>query len=305
MRAINVLTILLFIVLSSYHQLVEGIVEVDESTATTNPEGTTSESSTSGTSDAATTTEESVESIQRQNRKESIATTSSTSEESLKSSIKSTVTSNKKTNDVDDTQFDAIQLNSRNFGKHISDGNIWLIEFYSPQCIHCVEFASSYSDIAKYYNSQSISGKSNPKAKKQKKKQRYIKVGKVNGAIERALVSRFAINAFPCFFLIDGFRVYKYGGLRSKKSLMAFAEGGYKKDATVSFIESPMGPLGIFQGTLMSTGHIFLDIFQWSQDTFGLSPLIVGMILFGAMFMGFFFLIVSLALIIPEKPKRA
>ena len=127
----------------------------------------------------------------------------------------------------------------------------------------------------------------------------------MNGEIERALVSRFAINAYPCFFLIDGFRVYKYGGLRLKKNLMAFAEGGYKKDATVSFIESPMGPLGIFQGTLMSTGHIFLDIFQWSQDNLGLSPLIVGMILFGAMFMGCFFMIVSLALIIPEKPKRA
>lgn len=302
MRTIYTLIIFLFIALSSYRIVVEGVAEVDEAATKTDTED--SATSDESFADALTPTEESTESVPRKYRKTHKTKPLSVTETSSTSSIKSSVTSSTTTKDLsDNTHLDVISLNSRNFGKHISDGSVWLVEFYSPHCSHCVEFEALYSDIARYYHSQSISGTT--KSKQSKKKQRSIKVGKVNGEIERALVSRFAIDSYPCFFLIDGFRVYKYGGLRLKKNLMAFAEGGYKKDASVPFIESPMGPLGIFQGTLMTAGHIFLDIFQWSQKTFGLSPLIVGMILFGAMFMGCFFLIVSLALIIPEKPKRA
>jgi thiol-disulfide isomerase/thioredoxin len=278
---------------------VESAVEADEvgTTAKTEETASTTTTETTSTSD---NVDGSIEDAPRKPRKVSMKGNSAdASEESSKSSTKST--DSKTSPAFDETQLEPVQLNSRNFGQHISDGNIWLIEFYSPHCSHCVEFASSYADIARYYHSQSIRDSS----KKKTRKPRFIQVGKVNGEVERALVSRFSINAYPCFFLIDGFRVYKYDGLRLKKNLMAYVEGGYKKDATVPFIESPMGPLGIFQGTLMSTGHVFLDIFQWSQDTLGLSPLLVGMILFGVMFMGCFFIIVSLAMIIPEKPKRA
>ena len=240
MRTIYILVSLLFTALSSYRLVVEGVPEVDELSTTTITEETASDSALdSSTSTTATTTSDdsatAEESIEREQRKYHKA---STAEESSISSTKSTVSRTSK--DLDDSTFEAIQLNSRNFGKHISDGNIWLIEFYSPHCSHCVEFASSYADVAKYYHSQSVSGTTNTNSKKQKKKIRHIKVAKVNGEIERALVSRFSINAYPCFFLIDGFDVYKYEGLRLKKNLMAFAEGGYKIDITVSFFESPI-----------------------------------------------------------------
>jgi thiol-disulfide isomerase/thioredoxin len=193
----------------------------------------------------------------------------------------------------DETYLEVIQLTSRNFSKHISDGSIWLIEFYSPKCGYCVEFAPTYADIARHYHSKTGN-----------KKQRSIKVGKVNGEIEVALISRFAIDGYPSFFIVDGWSVYKFEDARYKKQLMAFADGGYKKNVSIPFYSSPMGPLGMFQGVLMFVGHTLSDVFEWAQHTFGLSPLLVGMILFGSMFMGCFFLIVMIALVIPERPKR-
>lgn len=189
-----------------------------------------------------------------------------------------------------------VVLTSRNFSQHIAmqfgrSNTIWLLEFYSPNCIHCVEFAQQYSEIARYYHA---SPNRRPR----------IRVAKVNGEQERALASRFGIFAFPSFFIIDGWSVYRFEEARSKKRLMEFVEGGYKKTTSIPFYSSPMGPLGQFQGGLLSFGHVAVDLFEWAQLSFGLSPLFVGMIFFGSMFMGCFFLIVMMALIIPERPKR-
>ena len=195
-----------------------------------------------------------------------------------------------------ESYLDVIELTSRNFSQHVSNfgsNSVWLIEFYSPNCVHCVEFASQYAEIGMYYHRHS------PKSRR-----RSIRVAKINGEQERALASRFGIYGFPSFFIIDGWSVYKFEEPRSKKRLMAFTEGGYKKTVSIPFYSSPMGPLGQFQGGLMYFGHILFDLFEWAQITFHLSPLIVGMIIFGSMFMGCFVVIVMLALVIPERPKR-
>ena len=182
-----------------------------------------------------------------------------------------------------------IQLNSRNFDKHLSDGNVWLIEFYSPNCIHCVEFAPTYMDIARQYHGSDAN---------------KIKVGKVNGEVERALVSRFAIYAFPSFYIVDGWSVYHFQQPRVRNLLTNYAEGGYKQTDSIPFYSSPMGPLGLMQGMLMSTGHTLSDVFGWTQQSFGLSPLVLGTIVFGSMFLGCFFIIVFLALVIPPRTKQ-
>ena len=38
----------------------------------------------------------------------------------------------------------SIQLTSRNFDSSISDGNVWLVEFYASWCGHCKRFAPTY-----------------------------------------------------------------------------------------------------------------------------------------------------------------
>jgi thiol-disulfide isomerase/thioredoxin len=191
-----------------------------------------------------------------------------------------------------ENELDVIQLTSRNFSRTLSShrDKVWLIEFYSPQCVHCVEFAPTYNDMARIYHGDDT---------------KYnIQVAKVNGEVERALTSRFGIYAYPSFFLVDGFSVYQFDQPRMRNMLMAFAEGGYKKTAPIPFYSSPMGPMGLAQGLLIFCGLLMHDLFQWTQSAFGLSPLLVCMMLFGSIFLGCFFCIVILALAIPPRVKR-
>jgi thiol-disulfide isomerase/thioredoxin len=180
-------------------------------------------------------------------------------------------------------------LTTRNFGEHVGDGNVWLVEFYSPHCIHCTQFAPTYDEIADEFHSSTS---------------HTVKVGKVDGNMEKALASRFNIYGYPSFFIIDGYKVYPFEQPRSKQNMMQFAEGGYKKIEPLPFYSSPMGPIGILQGSLINFGVKALDVFAWSQTRFGLSPLFAASVLFGAMFMGIFLLIVFLAIAIPPKLKE-
>lgn len=63
---------------------------------------------------------------------------------------------------------------------------------------------------------------------------RKVMVGKVDGAGDRALASRFNIRGFPSFFLIDGWTVREYTGSRSQDALVEFATETYE-DYEVSF----------------------------------------------------------------------
>jgi thiol-disulfide isomerase/thioredoxin len=186
---------------------------------------------------------------------------------------------------------EVIQLDSRNFGKHLSDGNVWLIEFYSPSCGHCVEFAPAYAEIARHYHA--------PENKSKK-----VRVGKINGQVERALVSRFNLYAYPSLFVVSGWSVYEFQEHRTKQHIMDFVETGHKRAEVISMFNSPMGPMGLLQGILISSGHAVSDVFFWAQKAFGLSQMMVGMLLFGACFFGMFIFIVFLAVTIPPRVKR-
>jgi len=221
---------------------------------------------------------------------------SPTQPQQTQKAVASTTNSNS-SNKKSEQELEVIQLTSRNFGRTLwaaGRDTIWLIEFYSPHCSHCVEFAPTYNDIARRYH-----GDDGYATKKRK-----IKVAKVNGDVERALTSRFGIYAYPSFYLVDGFSVYQFDQPRLRNLLMEFVEGGYKETDPIPFYSSPMGPMGLMQGLLIMSGLLIQDLFLWTQSTFGLSPLLVGMLLFGSVFLSCFFLIVFLALAIPPRVKR-
>jgi protein disulfide-isomerase-like protein len=111
---------------------------------------------------------------------------------------------------------DVVELNSRNFDLSVRDGNVWLVEFMTPWCSHCQQFASSYTSIAVSFHSSS---------------KENIRVAKVDCQNERALTTRFGIQSFPSFYVVQGWSVYKYEGSRSVHQLMDFARGGYKKQS--------------------------------------------------------------------------
>jgi len=54
-------------------------------------------------------------------------------------------------------------------------------------------------------------------------------VGRVNGAAEKALASRFSITKYPSFYLIEGWTVREYEGNRSLENLIDFATKTFKK----------------------------------------------------------------------------
>lgn len=109
---------------------------------------------------------------------------------------------------------DVVEITSKNFATTIGDGNVWLIEFYTPWCSHCQTFKASYMSIAQAFHSS-------PKEK--------IRVARVDCSVEKALLSRFDVRGFPTFFVVAGWQVYQFDGARSEANLMTFARGGYKK----------------------------------------------------------------------------
>jgi thiol-disulfide isomerase/thioredoxin len=183
-----------------------------------------------------------------------------------------------------------ITLTARNFASKVGDGNKWLVEFQSPHCGHCEAFAPTYAAIADIYHAS-------PSHK--------IKVAKIDGNTETALSSRFGVYGYPSFYLVDGWSVYIFDDARNKHKLMEFAEGGYRKQDPIPIYSSPMGPIGLAQGLFISSGIVAGDFFMGVQKKIGLSPVMAGVAIFGAVFYGCFFAIVALSLLVsPMKRKR-
>ena len=79
-----------------------------------------------------------------------------------------------------------------------------------------MSFAPTYSEIARHFHT-------NPSLK--------VKVGKVDTTVQKALGQRFAVNAYPSFFLVRGSSVYEFEGPRSRNNLIRFAAKSYKDQA--------------------------------------------------------------------------
>jgi thioredoxin-like negative regulator of GroEL len=95
------------------------------------------------------------------------------------------------------------------FGKRASTAVL-----FPCRCKYCQSFESSYQNIAASFHSS-------PNEK--------IRVSKVDCASEKALKTRFGLQSFPSFYIVDGWSVYQFENVRSEASLMDFARGGYKK----------------------------------------------------------------------------
>uniref|UniRef100_A0A7S3LCU6 Thioredoxin domain-containing protein n=1 Tax=Amphora coffeiformis TaxID=265554 RepID=A0A7S3LCU6_9STRA len=131
-----------------------------------------------------------------------------------------------------------------------------------------------------------------------------VSVGKVNGDSERALASRFGVKAYPTFYLIDGYSVYKFEGSRSMESIVTFVQSKYREQPAIPFLSSPMGPMGMCQGAFLSGAYGAFHAVEWLQEEMGFSPFFAVMILFGSIFIGIFITIVVSAVLLTPKEKR-
>lgn len=105
-----------------------------------------------------------------------------------------------------------VELTTLDFDLSIRDGNVWLVEFYASWCGHCKTFAPAYEQLAAAVHKPGST----------------TRVARIDGDKERAISSRFALEGFPSFFLIDGWNVYEYRGARKPSQMLTFVEGGYK-----------------------------------------------------------------------------
>ena len=81
---------------------------------------------------------------------------------------------------------------------------LFLVYYYLARCIHCQRLEPTLEAAAKILHSSHTDSS-----------ERKVKVGKIDGATERALASRFNIRGFPSIFLIDGWDVREYEGPRT------------------------------------------------------------------------------------------
>lgn len=164
-----------------------------------------------------------------------------------------------------------------------------------------------------------------------------IRVGKVDCSVEKALGTRFGIQSYPSFYVVDGWSVYEFNDHRTETNLIAFVRGGYKKQEVsnpvysldswvegyivlyirlyssnilmifkqpLPLIASPYGPMGLLQGTLIYMGSQVMDFFESIQNTYGISPLIAGVVMCGlGMFLGLCSIIL-LAILTTPKVKN-
>lgn len=155
------------------------------------------------------------------------------------------------------------------------------------RCKHCMNFAPTYSEIARHFHSDPDSN---------------VRVGKVDTTTEKALGQRFNVNSFPTFFVVHGSRVYEFEGSYSKSNLIRFATKGHKDEKPIPFYSSPMGPLGRLQGFLIWAGVTLMSFFSWAQNTTGLSPILVGCLL--CVFAVFGGMAIMIILVIALTPRE-
>lgn len=185
-----------------------------------------------------------------------------------------------------------VTLNAKNFDSSLKDGKAWLIEFYAPWCGHCTRFASTYELIAQQLHSDQLK---NPGTK------RKVNVGKVDGAAERALSSRFGVHGFPTFVLVDGWTVREYEGSRSQEGMVQFALEDYEKTEPVPFLFGPFGPMGQLRSFLMRSGTWAVGMYENLTQERGMKPLMAMSVLcVGGLVTGLVSIIVVGLLFLPK-----
>eukprot|EP00978_Attheya_sp_CCMP212_P034611 scaffold145853_cov37-Attheya_sp.AAC.1 len=89
--------------------------------------------------------------------------------------------------------------------------------------------------------------------------ERNVRVGKVDGDAEKAIMSRFSINGFPSFFLLDGWTAYQYEGDRSLNGLVEYATKTYKESDPIPLMSSPFGPFGQLRAIVL-----YAHVLRWN-----------------------------------------
>ncbi|XP_075465010.1 dnaJ homolog subfamily C member 10 [Ascaphus truei] len=104
-----------------------------------------------------------------------------------------------------DDDIEIVTLDRGEFDGAVNSGELWFINFYSPQCSHCHDLAPTWREFAKEMDG-------------------LIRIGAVNCGDDRMLCRSKGINSYPSLYVFKtGMNSVKYFGDRLKKDLVDFA----------------------------------------------------------------------------------
>ncbi|CAN0202402.1 unnamed protein product [Scytosiphon promiscuus] len=143
---------------------------------------------------------------------------------------------------------DIITITSANFKETVMEGT-WFVKFYTDWCAHCQKLHPTWEELA-----TDLKGE--------------VNVGQVNCDKDVALCRRFHVAGYPTLVHVHKRRARVYKKSRKKAALKDFAVAGYKKQAAVSVLKSPFGPLENFKA-LIARGALRVKEFVLVQIEMG------------------------------------
>lgn len=121
-----------------------------------------------------------------------------------------------------------------NFDALTADGE-WAVVVYAPWCVHCQALKPTWAALAARLDGA-------------------VRVAQVDGTKQRALASRFRVEAYPSIYLLrPGGETYDYeAGPRTEDALADFALGGWRSYEPEPFWRSPHGAWGRAAGAALA-----------------------------------------------------
>jgi thiol-disulfide isomerase/thioredoxin len=177
-------------------------------------------------------------------------------------------------NDSEFIQGKVTSINSDNISRFLNKQPS-LLEFKATWCSHCQLFNILYEKIASDLP--------------------YFRVGAVDIDQNPAVVARYDVTAIPTIFLYKDNKVWKYEGPLQAQEVIDWATRGYQTKNPIPLYISPIGPMGVSKGILISLGNSFIKSLPFLTESLGL-PDWAGFIII-ASFIGFLILLVTFVFI--------
>lgn len=125
-----------------------------------------------------------------------------------------------------------VELTDLNFDKLVSNDTPWMINIMAPWCPACQQTEGAWNGLAPELHPD-------------------IKVGKVDGTVQRSLMSRFQIAHFPTIFHVYRGEIREYtGSVRTVEKLAEFARKGWKSVEPKKGCRSPTSRCGRALGSV-------------------------------------------------------
>lgn len=178
-----------------------------------------------------------------------------------------------------------VNVNTSNSHSFLSTSKPMLLEFYAPWCGHCKSFEPHYHSIAVALTSQ-----------------HDFHVGSCDSAANPALAARFDVTSVPVLFLYREGRMWRYDGVHLRDPIINWATESYKTKAPISFILSPMGPMGRSKGFLIRIGDSLVQLLPFFTKKYGIPPWL-GFVVVAVMLGGSILLLTLLGVYVAVKYK--